>query len=209
MSAAFEQNDNMSKYDQIIEWFKNYWITALILILILVIMSIPQIRDGLVLIYSTIKKVFIRHQQKPDLNAPIELEVSGEKVTFTELLRSVHHDVVKIHAYTHALGVAAEHVWIRCRYPEYEFLEQSLTTIDLISGEKKYRNDQIHFDIIKIRLKSGTEKEIYFDISSFFGGEALSHMNPDEFIARKISKLYKKHRSNQANSADAKSSAAD
>ncbi len=182
----------MSRYDQIVEWFKNHWITALILILLLVIMSLPQVRDGLVLIYSAIKRIFNKHQNKPNPDAPIELEVSGEKITFAELLRSVQHDVVKVHAHTHAIGVAAEHVWIERRYPESVFLEQGLTTLDLISGKKKYRNDQIHFDIIKIRLKNGTKKEVYFDISSFFGGGALSHLNPDEFIAKKICKLYEK-----------------
>lgn len=182
----------MNKYDQIVKWFESHWVTALILILLLIIMSLPQVRDGLVLIYSWIKRLFKRELKATAQNLPIEFEVSGEKVTFTELLRSVQHDVVKVHAHTHILGVAAEHVWIQHRYPGSELLKQSLTTLELITGKKKYQKDQIHFDIIKIRLMTGRNKKVYFDISSFFGGGATSFLNPNEFIAKKISTLYEK-----------------
>lgn len=186
----FEHTGDMSKYDQIVEWLKNHWITALALVLFLVIISLPKVRDGLSLICSWIMRVLRRNVLDP--NAPIELNVCDEKVTFTELLRSMHHDVVKVHAVTHMLGVAAEHVWINHRYPKSEFLKQSLTTLDLITGKKKYQTDQVHFDIIRIRLENGREKEVYFDISSFFEGGASSHLNPDEFIARKIADIYKR-----------------
>lgn len=45
------------------------------------------------------------------------LQASEETVTLTELLRSVGHDVVKIDAHTHQLGVAAEHEWRNRKYP--------------------------------------------------------------------------------------------
>jgi len=123
----------------------------------------------------------------------ITIEADGEVVRFTEMLRSVQHDVVKIHAHTHTLGVAAEYEWLRRRYPKSKRLSQGLTTLDLITGKgrAKYSANQIHFDILEIQLADGRKKEIYFDISSFFGGGALSHLDPEATISRKIAELYK------------------
>jgi hypothetical protein len=41
----------------------------------------------------------------------MELQTAEETVTLTELMRSVQHDVVKVRAHTHQLGVAAEYEW--------------------------------------------------------------------------------------------------
>ncbi|MDP4264074.1 MAG: hypothetical protein Q8941_16220 [Bacteroidota bacterium] len=55
-------------------------------------------------------------------------------------------------------GVDAEYVWLRSHYPGYTFIKQSLDS----KGNK-------HYDILKIKTKEGEEKNIYFDISRFFG----------------------------------------
>jgi len=47
----------------------------------------------------------------------------------------------------------------------------------------------VRFDVIKIELASGREKEVYFDISSFFDGKGTS-MSGD-FFGRKLLSLYK------------------
>lgn len=180
----------MSKYDQIIEWIKHYWITAVILLIIVSIMSVPQIRNGVVLICSWCKTLFNRKRDSYS-DEPIILEVQGEKVTFTEKFRSFQHDVVKVHAHTHVLGVAAEYKWIRRRYPNSKTIKQTLTTLDLLTGKKRYKSKQLRFDVIEIKLPNGLEKEIYFDISSFFGEGPSSLLDPSAFIARKIEELYK------------------
>jgi len=128
---------------------------------------------------------------KPNpVDEPVVLVAEEETVTFAELLRSLQHDVVKVHAHTHMLGVAAEYEWIRRKYPGSKTLRQALTTLDLITGKSKYKDDQIHFDVITIRLPDGREKEIYFDVSSFFGGGVSSILDPHASISRKIAKLY-------------------
>jgi hypothetical protein len=177
----------MNKYDQVVEWLCNHWITAIVLLVCVVLISIPQVRDGALLLWSWIKLPFSKKSRSKE---DIILEAGEETVTFTELLRSIQHDVVKVHAHTHALGVAAEYEWIRRRYPGSEILEQALTTLDLIAGKKRYKSNQVHFDIIKIRLPNDRQKEIYFDISSFFFGGVSSNLEPDTFIARKIAHLY-------------------
>jgi hypothetical protein len=61
----------------------------------------------------------------------------------------------------------------------------------LLTGKKRYKSKQLRFDVIEIKLPNGLEKEIYFDISSFFGEGPSSLLDPSAFIARKIEELYK------------------
>jgi hypothetical protein len=177
----------MNKYDQVIEWLCNHWITAVILLLGIVLISVPQLRDGVVIVWSWISALY-RKGKRPDID--IVLKLDEETVTFTELLRSIQYDVIKVHAHTHVLGVAAEYEWIRQRYPKSETVQQALTTLDLITGKKKYKTDQIHFDVIIVKLSDGRKKEIYFDISDFFDGSGSSQFAPKTFIAKKIAHLY-------------------
>jgi hypothetical protein len=55
-------------------------------------------------------------------------------------------------------GIDAEYAWIRTRYPGYKLKGQSLN----YSNNKPY-------DIIHITTGDGTAKDIYFDISNFYG----------------------------------------
>jgi hypothetical protein len=125
-------------------------------------------------------------------NEGIVLEIHGEVVRFKELLRSVDYDVVKIEAYTHMYGVMAEHQWFHLRYPNSELIRQELTTSDFITGKrKKKKTVQTHFDILTIKLADGQEKEIYFDISSFFDGSSERRLDPETAKTKKIADLYK------------------
>lgn len=55
-------------------------------------------------------------------------------------------------------GINAEYAWLRKHYPGYKFKRQSLNF-----HEKKY------YDILSIVTADGEKKDIYFDISNFFG----------------------------------------
>lgn len=54
-------------------------------------------------------------------------------------------------------GIQAEKVWLNQHYPRARVKSQSL-----IAGKKM-------MDLLTIVLPSGEEREVYFDISSFFG----------------------------------------
>jgi hypothetical protein len=118
------------------------------------------------------------------------IQVAEEKITFTELVRSIPFDIVKVNAYTHHLGVMAEHEWIRQRYPGSKFLKQELTTLDRLQKRNDDTNTSIHFDVMTIALSEKREKKIYFDISSFFSGRGES-LDPSSAIAEKLNSLYK------------------
>lgn len=55
-------------------------------------------------------------------------------------------------------GTTAEYTWLKKYYPGYKMIKQSLVN-----------HDKKPFDILNIRTKEGTEKDIYFDISSSYG----------------------------------------
>lgn len=121
---------------------------------------------------------------------PFEYKMNEETVTYIEKMTSLPFDVVKVNAHSHPLGVAAEYAWIEHKYPNSKRIMQSLTTLDVLTRKGEYKTGQAHFDVVKIRLPDGREKEIYFDISSFFDGLASSLTNPDEFVSQKLAALY-------------------
>jgi hypothetical protein len=55
-------------------------------------------------------------------------------------------------------GVDAEYAWLRQNYPGYHMERQSLTF-----------NNGKSYDILKIKTAEGKKKDVYFDISNFFG----------------------------------------
>jgi hypothetical protein len=55
-------------------------------------------------------------------------------------------------------GISMEYQWLDANYPGYEFLSQATTSYN---GKM--------YDIISIRTADGIRKDIYFDISLFFG----------------------------------------
>ena len=55
-------------------------------------------------------------------------------------------------------GVAAEYKWLREHYPGYTMIRQSLQN-----------KDNKPYDVLSIKTKDGENKDIYFDISNFFG----------------------------------------
>jgi len=55
-------------------------------------------------------------------------------------------------------GIHAEYAWIKDKYPGYKLRSQSLS----------YYNRK-PYDIIHITTADGTDRDIYFDISNFYG----------------------------------------
>jgi hypothetical protein len=55
-------------------------------------------------------------------------------------------------------GVSAEYAWLQEHYPGYKSKGQVLS-----------QHDDKPYDIIKIVTQQGVEKNIYFDISNFYG----------------------------------------
>jgi len=57
-----------------------------------------------------------------------------------------------------AKNIAFEYKWVRIHYPNYRVIMQSLQ-----NNKRKY------YDVLKIKNESNIERDIYFDINSFFG----------------------------------------
>lgn len=159
-------------YDYIVNLLLDHWFIAILVIIAIVIMALPQIRDGLKMIFSSSKK-------KDDFI----IEYADEKIICRIKLRSHDFDVVEIHATTHRLGLQAEREWIKKFYPDYTYNSQILNMTKTEEGEKV-------FDIIPIT--NGTvKKDIYFDITDFFEGAAVLWTgNVQEYAEQKIKNLY-------------------
>jgi hypothetical protein len=57
-----------------------------------------------------------------------------------------------------AKSIESEYKWIRTQYPGSQVVSQSLSF-----------KDEKPFDILTVKLAEGSEKQVYFDISKFFG----------------------------------------
>ena len=55
-------------------------------------------------------------------------------------------------------GIAAEYDWLKKNYPGYKLLSQSLS-----------HHNKKSYDVLSIQTADGARKEIYFDITGFFG----------------------------------------
>ena len=66
--------------------------------------------------------------------------------------------LIKIYAKSEMQGIMAEYKWLDKNYPGYQKISQALVNCDGIPT-----------DIIRIKTSNGETKDIYFDISSFFG----------------------------------------
>lgn len=112
-----------TKYDYIVNLLLNNWIIAIVVIISVLIIKLPQLRDGLKMLWPfSRKKEFVS-------------EYADEKITVEVKLRSQDFDVVKIHATNHTLGVRAEKEWLNKFYPEYENNMQLLDQITTGDGK--------------------------------------------------------------------------
>ncbi|WP_153796884.1 hypothetical protein [Foetidibacter luteolus] len=55
-------------------------------------------------------------------------------------------------------GVAKEYEWLREHYPGYSMVKQTLQ-----------HRDKKSYDVLSIKTAEGQQKDIYFDITNFFG----------------------------------------
>ncbi len=73
-------------------------------------------------------------------------------------------DAIIINTTNHSVGVRAEYEYVSRHHGRRQVdwtLERQELTDEMENGRR--------YDILKVRLKSGEVKEIYFDITQFFG----------------------------------------
>ena len=137
--------------------------TAVIAIIFLIVV-------GVITLYALHQWSPLRKLGSGDEDQSKTMVLAGpdETVTLTEPMRSVAHDIVKISAHTHQLGVEAEYEWTMRRYPKSQILRQSLVAYNVPRKASKSKQREIYFDRLEIQLSDGRKKGIYFDISNFF-----------------------------------------
>ena len=169
-----------TKYDIIVNFFLDNWFFAVLILLSVLVMAIPQLKDGVISLYKMAKSILCVHKTEEIF----EIKYGEETVTLHRWLVSKQFDVVKIDAVSHDLGIHSEYEWIKKYYPMYDSPMQSLRFVVTDQGEKV-------FDVIHITSEH-RNKDIYFDITDFYYGPILNLGDKNKYIEQKINELYKK-----------------
>lgn len=155
------------------------------LIISLLVTVIGGLLVGLVLYY--VFGIGKNKTSKKDSEKTFKLKFAEEEITFMELMRSLKMDVIKINAHDHTLGIRAEYAWMEKEYPKSKTRGQSLKKIEIDSKKDKKR--VIMFDIHKLQILDGREKQICFEISSFFTPGKADSLKPG-YVDQKLKDLY-------------------
>jgi hypothetical protein len=90
-------------------------------------------------------------------------EVNEDEVEIIIFETSTEIDFIKIHTEKNQLGIHSEYAWAEYTYPGFESEMQSLIQL-------KINDIIVPCDLIQFKNKeTGEEKNIYFEISDFFG----------------------------------------
>ena len=171
-----------TKYDIIVGFFLNNWFISVVILACVVLIAIPQLRDGIKMLYDMVRNVFKRLRN----NDVYVYEFDGEKVTLTRKLKSKKLDVIIIDTVSHDLGIQSEYAWLKKYYPKFEHPMQFLNSIETEQGKRV-------FDVFPIS-KEDTTKEIYFDITSFYYEPIEWLMTEDAHITHRIKELYRQEK---------------
>ena len=173
-----------TKYNIIVDFLLNNWFVAAVVLICVILMAIPSVRDGIKALYELLQDI-IRRWIKKDI---YKYKKNGETVILTRILKSKELDVVRIDTTSHDLEIQSEYAWMKAYYPQFKHPMQYLSMISTEQGEKVFD----HFPITKKNIS----KEIYFDISSFFEEPLEILMDEDEYISHQIKKIYRKKEEN-------------
>lgn len=170
-----------TKYDIIVNFFLNNWYFAVIVFVCVVLITIPQVRDGIKVLCGWIKGVRKKCSGKYDVYI---YKSNGEKVIMTRILKSEQLDVIVVDTISHDLGVESEHTWLKKYYLNCDCPMQYIVYIQTEQGNKI-------FDVFPISGEK-MNKDIYFDITNFYHEPIECLMDKNEYNIYKIKRLYRK-----------------
>lgn len=170
-----------TKYDIIVNFFLNNWYFAVIVFICVVLIAIPQVRDGIKVLCGWIKGVRKKCSGKYDVYI---YKSKGEKVIMTRILKSEQLDVIIVDTISHDLGIQSEHAWLKKYYSKWKYPMQHLSFVQTNQGDKM-------FDVFPISYEK-ENKDIYFDITNFYYEPIECLMDKNEYNKYKIKRLYRK-----------------
>lgn len=169
-----------TKYDIIVNFFLNNWYFAVIVFIGVVLIAIPQVRDGIKVLCDWIKGVRKKCSCKYDVYI---YKSKGEKVIMTRILKSEQLDVIIVDTISHDLGIQSEHAWLKKYYSKWKYPMQHLSFVKTNQGDKM-------FDVFPISYEK-ENKDIYFDITNFYHEPIECLMDKNEYNKYKIKRLYR------------------
>ena len=170
-----------TKYDVLVKFFLDNLFFAVVVLICVVLIAIPQVGEGLKVLYGWVKD--LREKCKSDVYI---YKSKGEKVRMIRTLKSEHLDVVMVDTTSHDLGIKSEYAWLKKHYPNFKYPKQYLSFIQTEQGKKMFDKFPISSEKIS--------KEIYFDINSFYHEPLECFMDKNEVNTHKIKGLYRRNR---------------
>lgn len=170
-----------TKYDALVRVFLDNVFFAIIVLICVVLMVTPQVRDGLKVLLDWMKDLIRELRCRSNMYI---YKSKGKKVRLKRILKSEQLDVVIVDTISHDLGIQSEYVWLKKHYPNYKYPKQSLKFIKTEQGKKMF--DSFHIS------SENHNKEIYFDISRFYYEPLECFLDKNKLITHKIKGLYKR-----------------
>lgn len=170
-----------TKYDALVRFFLDNVFIAIIVLICVVLMAMPQVRDGLKVLRDWMKDLIVKLRC---LSNMFIYKSKGKKARLTRILKSEQLDVVIVDTISHDLGIKSEYAWLKKHYPNYKYPTQSLKFIKTEQGEKMFDNFSISSE--------NHNKEIYFDISRFYDEPLECFLDKNKLIIHKIKGLYRR-----------------
>lgn len=169
-----------TKYEQLVKKIQNTRVFVIPLMLTLVVMAVPQFREGIVTIYGFIRPT---PPEQPKAFAPNKCELHGEEIQFCNIVRTQRVDFVRINSITYKSAIDGQYLWLKNAYPSYKHESQALVSIgvEIDSGDKSagMKDADLLCDVHVISLPDGFQKRVYFDMSAW-RGEIISPGHPIE-----------------------------
>lgn len=170
-----------TKYDIIVNFILNNWYFAIIALICVVLIAIPQVREGIRLLCDWVKGARKKCSGRHDVYI---YKSKDEKVTMRRILKGEQLDVISIDTTSHDLGIQSERAWLKRYYPNFEYPMQYIDYIQTEQGNKI-------FDVFPISSEK-MNKDIYFDITNFYHEPIECFMDTNEYNIHTIKRLYRK-----------------
>jgi hypothetical protein len=170
-----------TKYDALVRFFLDNVFVAIIVLICVVLMAMPQVRDGLKVLRDWMEDLIVKLRY---LSNMFIYKSKGKKVRLTRILKSEQLDVVIVDTISHDLGIQSEYAWLKKHYPNCKYSTQSFKFIKTEQGEKMFDKFSVSFE--------HHSKEIYFDVSRFCYEPLECFLDKNKLISHKIKELYRK-----------------
>lgn len=149
-------SNSESRTDKIINWSKNNRVSTTLIIIFIIITGLGTVLSAITSIDTFVNTFIIKKEDPYTFNFKNQLiKFSGGNGI------SIEQAIIIEGALTSDAGMGAEYNWIERFYPNHELV--------LRATLKPNEDSPPFYDVFTFKSSAGLTKELYFDITSFYG----------------------------------------